>query len=262
MVSLKDSGTRLSRPSFLLPCPLSWSVPPSTHPSTPPLHLPLLEPLCLCPKDSLLAFLIPPCLGSLSRKMSSTLPEELPDGGYELSCDWLLNPPRPREAIFGDDDKDRICRMVEEYEENPLEESHFFSKRRAKEIDDIWRHWQKYVSLAGRDPDQVWVDVCTGREGTAKPYFQAFLTRYVEASITLRPCLGPKEWEKVQTIRCAVTLEDVWSTLVAAANINVIKPRRRREPWNAQFIALSYSSQKKQSQNATIRDIGRVSQSK
>ncbi|KAM5349962.1 hypothetical protein ACJ41O_006467 [Fusarium nematophilum] len=102
---------------------------------------------------------------------------------------------------------------------------------------------------------QVWIDVCMGADEASTPHFQAFLSWYIEKSVTYRPCLGPQEWEEVRTIKQAATVQDVWATLVKAADLKVISLRRKADPLNGRW-SLEYSSQKKGSRNATVCEIG------
>ncbi|KPM46353.1 hypothetical protein AK830_g182 [Neonectria ditissima] len=128
----------------------------------------------------------------------------------------------------------------------------------ASDIDQRCQLFQGFFSTQVKTPpEQSWIDICIGMENRAKRHFRAFLREYVEKSIKRRPCLGPTEYEPVQTITCATTLEDIWSDLVRVANIMVIQPRRQREPWNAQFQGISYSSREPQKQNPTVVEIGR-----
>lgn len=96
-----------------------------------------------------------------------------------------------------------------------------------------------------------------GNDKGSKPHFQAFLKRYIQASVIRRPCLGPKEWEEVQTIKQASTAQDIWATLVKAADLNVVSSRRKADPLNGRW-SLEYSSQRRGSRNATICEIGQV----
>lgn len=115
----------------------------------------------------------------------------------------------------------------------------------------------RYALSSGCDTEQVWVDVCMGRDETSTPHFRAFLCEYVKRSVTYRPCLDAREWHEVQTIKQASTIQDVWATLVKAADLKVISPRRKAEPLDGRW-SLDYSSQKRGSRNTTICEVGKV----
>ncbi|EXL72140.1 hypothetical protein FOPG_12294 [Fusarium oxysporum f. sp. conglutinans race 2 54008] len=190
---------------------------------------------------------------ALSEAALTALPEKRPDGGYDLSTEWLLRPTRPRENIYLEDDSERLQREADN--EKLLTKTELMSKPRQKELEDLWTQWEKYTVQVKLQPEKPWIDICTGMDNQAKRHFQTFLREYVRKSVMLRPCLEPAEYEPVQTITCASTLEDIWSDLVRIADIKVIQPRRQRDPWK--FHGISYSSRHPQHQNSTVVEIGR-----
>ncbi|KAL5589623.1 hypothetical protein FOVSG1_011490 [Fusarium oxysporum f. sp. vasinfectum] len=190
---------------------------------------------------------------ALSEAALTALPEKRPGGGYDLSTEWLLRPTRPRENIYLEDDSERLQREADN--EKLLTKTELMSKPRQKELEDLWTQWEKYTVQVKLQPEKPWIDICTGMDNQAKRHFQTFLREYVRKSVMLRPCLEPEEYEPVQTITCASTLEDIWSDLVRIADIKVIQPRRQRDPWK--FHGISYSSRHPQHQNSTVVEIGR-----
>ncbi|KAF4448278.1 FluG domain-containing protein [Fusarium austroafricanum] len=189
-----------------------------------------------------------------SKTALAALPGQLPNGGYDLSIEWLLDPTRPRENIYTEADSERLQREVEE--EKTLTSLELMSKGRQKELEGLWKRWEDYASRVKIQPEQPWIDICTGNIDWAKRHFQLWLREYVANSIKLRPCLGPDEYEPVQTITCASTLDDVWSDLVCIADIKVLEPRRQLDP-SGPFHKINYSSRHPQNQNATVVGIGK-----
>ncbi|KAF5969555.1 domain-containing protein [Fusarium coicis] len=192
----------------------------------------------------------------LSESALAALPQQLPDGSYDLSIEWLLRPTRPRENIYLEDDKQRLQREAEE--EVPLDTLQLISEERQKELEELWRQWEKYTAQQAEiTSNQPWIDICTGLDDRARRHFQTFLREYVRKSVTLRPCLTPEEYEPVQTIQYASTLEYIWSDLVRIADIKVIQPKRQLEPSNYQYHGISYSSKHPQHRNRTVVGIGK-----
>lgn len=84
---------------------------------------------------------------------------------------------------------------------------------------------------------------------------------YVKSSITLRPCLGPKEYEEVRTINSGTSVEDTWTHLVNEADRRVLKAKRREDQANASFWRLLISSRNVGSGKGAAYEIARVSAS-
>lgn len=95
---------------------------------------------------------------------------------------------------------------------------------------------------------------------TAKAFCKTFLTEYVRHSEAYRPILGPEEWEKVRTINCAVTVEDVWAALVRVADEKVMQPKREADPEKRAYWTLNFSSQNRNSRNVAVWEISQVSE--
>jgi hypothetical protein len=112
----------------------------------------------------------------------------------------------------------------------------------------------------GIDPHNIWIDLCTGAE-YAQPIFQTYLKTYVESSVTLRPCLGPKEYELVRTINSGATVEDTWTHLVNEADRRVLRAKRIEDQDNASFWHLLMSSRNVGSGKGPAYEIARVSAS-
>ncbi|KAF4957172.1 hypothetical protein FSARC_11381 [Fusarium sarcochroum] len=171
-----------------------------------------------------------------------------------VSIEWILKPKQAREGMF--EERDDLREMVLKYREEPLTAASSLTEGRRKQTDNMWEQWEKYALGSGCDAEQVWVDVCMGRDETSTPHFRAFLSEYVKRSVTYRPCLDAREWYEVQTIKQASTIQDVWATLVKAADLKVISPRRKSDPLDGRW-SLDYSSQKRGSRNTTICEVGK-----
>ncbi|KAF5018840.1 hypothetical protein F66182_9169 [Fusarium sp. NRRL 66182] len=170
------------------------------------------------------------------------------------SLEWLLKPKQAREGMF--QEKDRLRDMVLKFQEKPLTASSAFTEGRNKQLDNMWKEWKTYALSSGCDAEQVWIDTCMGIDECATPHFRTFLDEYIKASKTLRPCLDDREWHEVQRIKQAATIHDVWATLVKAADVKVISPRRKADPLDGRWN-LDYSSQKGSSRNRTICEVGK-----
>ncbi|KAF4342966.1 hypothetical protein FBEOM_3056 [Fusarium beomiforme] len=190
---------------------------------------------------------------ALSEVALAALPEQRPDGGYDLSTEWLLQPTRARANMYLEDDSERLQREADN--ETLLTKMELMTKQRQKDLEDLWIYWEKYTTQVKVPPDEPWIDICIGMDNRAKRHFQIFLREYIRQSVVLRPCLGPEEYEPVQTITCASTLEDIWSNLVRIADVKVIQPRRQLNP--LQFHGISYSSRHPQHQNHSVTEIGK-----
>lgn len=97
----------------------------------------------------------------------------------------------------------------------------------------------RFVAKTGICSDKVWIDLCCG-EQSAKDTCCAWIHSYAHFGTAERVCLGPDEYETVQCIQSATTLEDAWAALVQAANRTVMVEQRRRQPHNAGFWDLSF----------------------
>lgn len=75
------------------------------------------------------------------------------------------------------------------------------------------------------DPDQLWVDLCQN-DFNAKRYCMAFLKLYVKCSVRKRLTLGPEEYIEETAVKSCRSLNTVWKALIAAADSNVLLPKR------------------------------------
>ncbi len=119
-------------------------------------------------------------------------------------------------------------------------------------------HAARFIDAIGQDSTDIWLRLCLGNEESRK-FCGAFLEWYVRTSKVLRPCLGKKEWEEVCTIRCAVTVEDVWAAVVKRADEVVLKAHRLSLPPNeAAVFSLNFSS-RRTTRNGPAYAISKVS---
>ncbi|GKU10824.1 unnamed protein product, partial [Fusarium langsethiae] len=170
-----------------------------------------------------------------------------------IDLEWLLKPKQAREGIF--QKEDRILDIVKKFQEEPLDASMALTDDRKKGLDSIWDQWEKFALRFGCGIEQPWIDVCMGVDKSASSYFRAFLDAYITESKTLRPCLDEREWHEVQTIKQAATLHDVWATLIRAADLKVISPRKKSDPRDGRWN-LDYSSRSGSNRNRTLCEIG------
>ncbi|KAL7924053.1 hypothetical protein ACQKWADRAFT_288687, partial [Trichoderma austrokoningii] len=117
---------------------------------------------------------------------------------------------RPRQQVF---DKEAILATLQQYKKAPINADSYLDPKTRQRRDRIWQSWLSFAQNLDIDPHNIWIDLCTGAE-YAQPIFQTYLKTYVESSVTLRPCLGPKEYQLVRTINSGATVEDIWTHLV------------------------------------------------
>ncbi|KAF4955438.1 hypothetical protein FGADI_4548 [Fusarium gaditjirri] len=166
----------------------------------------------------------------------------------------LLDTRQTRQNLF--EEAERIKDIVAKFQAAPLSDTTGLTLISRNHLDAAWNQWKKFAQSSGCGIEQPWLDVCMGKDQQCSPYFRAFIFEYLRASKVLRPCLDEREWHEVQTIGQAATLIDVWSKLIRAANVHVIKPRKRAEPHEGRWN-LEYCSQRGEDRNQTLVDIGK-----
>lgn len=114
----------------------------------------------------------------------------------------------------------------------------------------------RFCEAAEKNSEKVLIDLSLDKDD-AKQTCKAFLHSYVVNSVVRRPCLGPKEWEEVRTVTCAVTVEDVWCALVHNANNNILRPKAKEEGESPGSWVLSFSSRYGSSEGPAY-DVARV----
>lgn len=60
-----------------------------------------------------------------------------------VPLNWILEPKRAREGMFEEKDSEILRQMVAEFEETPLEVTDSLTTGRKKQIDDMWKQWQR-----------------------------------------------------------------------------------------------------------------------
>ena len=147
---------------------------------------------------------------------------------------------------------DELSGMFEAQERQDIDPGSMLHEKTKKLRDRVWGMWLEYGArivaepaltlcrFAARsrfDAETLWVDLRRGQD-LAKRRCLVFLRYYTRKSTKRRPVLGKSETEKVRTVNCAVTLEDVWSALVQVADVKVMQPRRDADPEKAEFWML------------------------
>ncbi|OAQ60150.1 hypothetical protein VFPPC_10586 [Pochonia chlamydosporia 170] len=122
---------------------------------------------------------------------------------------------------------------VQKYQDKPLSESCRLDPKTRQRRERIWKNWEDLKDLRPALTLTQRPSGLTSAWANQTAIFQAFLRQYWEESVTLRPCLGPEEYEKVHTIDCASTIEDVWCMLVNHADDRIMKPKRLQDRKNA-----------------------------
>ncbi|KAI0965360.1 hypothetical protein F4678DRAFT_485319 [Xylaria arbuscula] len=82
-----------------------------------------------------------------------------------------------------------------------------------------------------------------------------FLLAYVKHSARKRPCLGSKEYAKVQGMKSASSVESIWAALVRAANTSVLQRKRVEDPANESKWTLSRKAAGRGCSYSTLRKI-------
>ncbi|KAI9146631.1 hypothetical protein HJFPF1_13614 [Paramyrothecium foliicola] len=106
----------------------------------------------------------------------------------------------------------------------------------------IWNEWLQFASMAGIDSDSHWEQLAIGTD-EAIENSKAFLRLYATVSCRTVPVLTEEEEVTVRRIRCASTLEDIWSIVVKMADQTVMHRKRLANPREAHFWQLSFNSQ-------------------
>ncbi|KAK1975228.1 hypothetical protein LZ30DRAFT_638987 [Colletotrichum cereale] len=151
----------------------------------------------------------------------------------------------PRRPLGGSLDDQR-----KRYEENlskltPIQDRASIAKRSQDQRDRIWDRWLLFTTtLAQVDPEETWVDLCR-RVETATKTCQSFLRWYIEESIEQRVCLGKEEYEWKRTVNSAVTIMEVWKSLLAYADANVLQKKRTEDIANEFTWTLAFRDGKR-----------------
>ncbi|KAL6887140.1 hypothetical protein HDV57DRAFT_349635 [Trichoderma longibrachiatum] len=147
------------------------------------------------------------------------------DMSFLLNIDVSLNERYEDEFLSRD--------ILEEYEDMPV----FHIPKHPKTqsfLDMVWSKWEKFVADNKIDNQAFWKAISLD-DDRSKQICLSFLDWYVRSSRVRRPCLGPKEWVMVQTVRCAVTVEDIWGGLVRNANEKILRPLTKTERQGSLF---------------------------
>ncbi|KAG4278834.1 hypothetical protein FPRO04_06155 [Fusarium proliferatum] len=168
--------------------------------------------------------------------------------------EMLLDRQQTRQGVF--QEADRIKDAISKFQAEPLNATISLTEESKKDLDTAWGQWKDFASVSGCGIEQPWIDVCMGNDKRCSPYFRAFIVEYLMASKVYRPCLDDLEWQEVQTIKQAATLIDVWSRLIRAANLHVIKPRKEAEPQDSRWN-LEYSSRRGSERNQTLVNVAK-----
>ncbi|KAF2254144.1 hypothetical protein BU26DRAFT_499963 [Trematosphaeria pertusa] len=93
--------------------------------------------------------------------------------------------------------------------------------------------WDRYMQEchAGVNADNVWVDLCRGCP-VAIQHCCTFLEIHVEVSKVTRVVLDDREEVEEQAIKSARSLNTFWKSLIAAADAEVLLPKRELSPSN------------------------------
>ncbi|PTB43847.1 hypothetical protein M441DRAFT_43980 [Trichoderma asperellum CBS 433.97] len=163
----------------------------------------------------------------------------LSDVSEEIKGDleWLLN--LPQEPFTNSKDVLALYEGIDSSEGDCSEDD---GRKKMKAYrEKVWTKWLTFCEAAGKDSEKVWIDLSLDKDD-AKQTCKAFLHSYVANSVVRRPCLGPEEWEEVQTVTCAVTVEDIWCALVYNANKKILRPKAKKEGESPGSWVLHFSS--------------------
>jgi 6-pyruvoyl-tetrahydropterin synthase len=106
----------------------------------------------------------------------------------------------------------------------------------------------------GINPDQIWLDLCLGKED-AKSHCRVFLTSRVVQSKQYFVVLGPEEYEHRRTMNSASSVTQVWRELIAQADSTVLREKRRTDPDNRHIWRLKFIDHTNQRAKGTIFEI-------
>ncbi|KAI0133446.1 hypothetical protein BJ170DRAFT_606345 [Xylariales sp. AK1849] len=117
---------------------------------------------------------------------------------------------------------------LEQYNK-PLRDRRTVAPKTEYEKERAWQAWVVFFKqILKRDPHQIWVDLLDDKP--VNNVFQSFLKHYVQAATTLRPCLGPEEYEEVRGLNSAISVLGLWKSLLAMADDEVFREKRRIDP--------------------------------
>ncbi|EHK48889.1 hypothetical protein TRIATDRAFT_304766 [Trichoderma atroviride IMI 206040] len=161
--------------------------------------------------------------------------------------DFLSNVPHEMESDLGwlldlPDDPFKDSRDIFAlYNGTDFEEAHPTGGKTNYYREMVWSKWLIFCEKLAIDSETVFEDLSMDQD-SAKNICFAFLHSYVVNSKVRRPCLGPEEWHMVQTVTCAVTVEDVWQALVQNANRKILRPKTKKggqdsRSWELKFIS-------------------------
>ncbi|KAL7786277.1 hypothetical protein V8C37DRAFT_419575 [Trichoderma ceciliae] len=161
---------------------------------------------------------------------------------------WLL---KSLEEPFAD------CQDIyAQYENEIFEETHHTAKKTDYYRDMVWSKWLIFSKKLEIDPEAPWIDLSLDKD-SAKNICFSFLHSYVVNSRVWRPCLGPEEWHKVQTVTCAVTVEDIWSALVQNANRKILRPKTKEGSEDSRRWELNFSTRHGRHSEGPAYDVAR-----
>ncbi|KAF4881055.1 hypothetical protein CGCFRS4_v015943 [Colletotrichum fructicola] len=128
--------------------------------------------------------------------------------------------------------RQRINEHLQELESTNTTRRQALAAKTAKSREALWEASVMYFrDIAYIDPEQVWLDLCQD-DRKAEAYCKAFLEHYLLESENRRLVFGPQESELTLTITCAVTMEEVWKSLIAEVDHRILSNKRSEDRKN------------------------------
>ncbi|RYP26341.1 hypothetical protein DL768_011750 [Monosporascus sp. mg162] len=120
---------------------------------------------------------------------------------------------------------------LKQFRSEPIQDKPSVCAKTESERRRIWDAWTLYFEkVHGMGPEKIWIDICEDVDVTA--YIRAFFQAYIENSKSDRPCLGPEEYETVQGIQSAVSIQGIWMILRGEAESGGLQRKRQEDPAN------------------------------
>ncbi|KAK3938590.1 hypothetical protein QBC46DRAFT_439975 [Diplogelasinospora grovesii] len=136
--------------------------------------------------------------------------------------------------------RQRAHALFQHHEANPIPDRPAVGNETEYNRERAWQAWNAFfLDTMEINPAEVWFNLCNDLE-EAKSYCRTFLQSYVENSEELCPCLGLEEYEWKRTVTSAVSVLNVWRSLIGMADSIILLERRRQDPKNKSLWTLKY----------------------
>ncbi|KAJ0279468.1 hypothetical protein COL940_006734 [Colletotrichum noveboracense] len=159
--------------------------------------------------------------------------------GRGIRSDKFKGQPPPSDSLSR---KQRAQAALAKISETPLRDRAQVAPKTEVQRRRIWEQWLIYARESDTDPEQVWIDLCSGAKAAAD-IVRGFLRAYAMESGEEHVCLSMNEEEERQWIRnvkTGVAIMHVWKNLVMWADETVLQKKRVEDPRNMALWRLTF----------------------